>query len=214
MTSLLRWLWQLLLVRPLAWGVLGLNLHHGDRLPRSGPAVVVANHNSHLDTIVLMAVFPCRCLMRLRPVAAIDYFLRRRWLNGFVVNVVGAVTVKRRDFRPSEGDPLAACSAALERGDILILFPEGTRGQPERLAEFKPGIVHLARRHPDVPVVPVFLHGPGKSLPKGTAIPVPLVCDVRVGDALYWNGARHNFMRCLREEMAKLAGEGRFPPWD
>ncbi len=213
MTGILRYLFFLLLVRPLVFVVLGLNLRHGARLPERGPAIVVANHNSHLDTAVLMTLFPQRRLKDLRPVAAADYFLRRRWLAWFATSVVGIIPIER-GRRAGAGDPLAGCDAALGGGAILILYPEGSRGEPEHLAAFKSGVAHLAKRHPGVPVVPVFLHGLGKALPKGEALLVPFFCDVFVGEALHWTGARESFMAALDEHMSALAAEGHFPPWE
>ncbi len=214
MKRVLRWLWFWLFVRPVALALLGLNLRHGERLPRSGPAVIVANHNSHIDIIVLLALFPYRLLPRVRLVAAVDYIARNRLLYWFAVRVMGALPIKRRGLRASEGDPLGGCAAALAQGDILILFPEGTRGEPERLGRFKPGIVHLAKRFPEVPIVPVFLHGAGKALPKGKIVPVPFTCDVVVGNRVPWTGDRHDFMRRLRAEMTHLRREGHFSAWE
>ena len=105
-------------------------------------------------------------------------------------------------------------SEALERGDIVILFPEGTRGEPEQLSEFKAGAAHLAKRHPEVPVVPVFLHGLGKILPKDTAVLVPFFCDVLIGEGFAWTGDRQVFMETLRARMHVLASEGNFPAWE
>lgn len=213
MIQVLRHLFFLLLVRPMILVVLGLNLRHGPRLPRRGPAILVANHNSHLDTFALMTLFPQRRLNDLRPVAAADYFLRNRWLAWFATRIVGIIPLERSP--PGRKiDPLAACDAALREGRILILYPEGSRGEPERLADFKSGIAHLAQRHPEVPVVPVFVHGLGKALPKGEAVLVPFFCDVFVGEALAWTGARASFMAALDAAMGTLAAEGRFPPWE
>lgn len=213
MRRLLRHLFFLLLVRPVVLVILGINLRHRERLPRAGPAILAANHNSHLDTLVLMTLFPPRLLDRLRPVAAADYFLRGRALSWFARNIIGIILLAR-EARPGEGDPLAACSEALARGSILILFPEGSRGEPERIQRLKTGIAHLARRHPDAPVIPVFLHGPGKALPRGEALLVPFFVDVFVGEPVPWRGDRGAFMAALEAAIGRLAAEGRFPAWD
>ena len=110
-------------------------------------------------------------------------------------------------------DPLLVVSAAVERGEIVIIFPEGSRGEPEHLAAFKSGVAHLARRHPDLPFHPVFLHGLGKALPRGEALLVPFFCDVFVGSPLTWTGDKATFMKELTHRMTALANEGHFPPW-
>ena len=209
----LRYLFFLLVVRPLVLIVLGINLRHGERLPAAGPAILVANHNSHLDTLALMTLFRQSQLGLLRPVAAADYFLTRPALAWFATRIIGIIPLDR-EVRAGAGDPLAPCDEALARGEILILFPEGSRGEPERLAAFKSGIAHLAKRHPELPVVPVFLHGFGKVLPRGERLLVPFFCDVFVGEALTWSGERRGFMAELEATMAALAAEGDFPAWE
>jgi 1-acyl-sn-glycerol-3-phosphate acyltransferase len=213
MHRLLRLLFFAAIVRPLVLVVLGLNIRHREYLPRHGPAIVVANHNSHLDTMVLMTLFPLRLLPHLRPAAAADYFLRSGPFAWFSREIIGIVPVDRT-ARERGLDPLTGCYAALERGDILVLFPEGTRGEPERLSTFKKGVSWLAERFPQVPVVPVFLHGLGKALPKGTALPVPFFCDVFVGEPITWNGGREPFMAALEQRMLGLSAEGQFKPWE
>jgi 1-acyl-sn-glycerol-3-phosphate acyltransferase len=146
-------------------------------------------------------------------VAAADHFLRRRWLGWFSLNIMGIIPLQRH-IRSAKQHPLVPIDEALARGEIVIVFPEGSRGEPEQLAEFKTGIAHLAERHPDVPIHPVYLHGLGKALPRGEALLVPFFCDVFVGDAMTWGGDRHEFMRQLTARMTELAEEGHFAAWE
>lgn len=163
----------------------GLNLTvvGGARIDRDGPAIVVANHNSHVDTAVLLAAFPTSRIDRVHPVAAADYFLRNRLIAWFSTRIVGILPVDRS--RGQDGDPLLGASQALAGGDILIVFPEGSRGQPGVVGELKTGVSRLALGHPDVPVIPVWLEGCDDVMAKGTHIPRPAPCTARVGRPLF-----------------------------
>jgi len=213
MAKILRFLFFTLIVRTVVLFVLGLNVRHRERLPKQGRAIVVANHNSHLDTLVLMTLLPLKLLPKVQPVAAADYFLRNKLLAWFVLNIIGILPMKRTRANRAE-DPLAPIEAALNQGHILIFFPEGSRGEAEQLTDFKTGIAHLAERCPDVPVIPVYLHGLGKALPKGEGLLVPFFCDVFIGEALTWTGDRLGYMKLLGDTMHKLAAEGQFPAWE
>lgn len=202
----------LLIVRPVLLIVLGMNVRGREHLPTNGPAIIVANHNSHLDTLTLMALFPLRDLPRLRPVAAADYFLQNKWLAWFAMNIIAILPIERGGMKRN---PLADMEEALDRGEILILFPEGSRGEPEKRAEFKRGVAYLARARPDVPVHPVFMHGLGKALPRGSLILVPFNCDVIAGAPFrYGESTTAAFMETLEERMLDLAAEGHFQPWE
>lgn len=208
----LRVLFFTLLVRPLVFGLFGVHIRHAARLPQCGPAIVVANHNSHLDTLVLMSLFARRLLHQIRPVAAADYFSAPGVLHFVSVRLCQAILLERQPHRGADG--FKELAAALAAGNILILYPEGTRGEPEKLAAFKSGIAHLAERFPEVPVVPVFTHGIGKALPRHDWLLVPFFIDIFVGEALFWQGSRRDFMLHLQRRMLALAGEGQFPAWD
>lgn len=212
MIRLVRFLFFAVFVRLIVLVVLGLNVRRRELLPKAGAALIVANHNSHLDTLVLMSLLPQRFLPKVRPVAALDYFLRNRLLAWFALHILGIIPLNRTPQRGK--DPLAPCVAALDRGEILILFPEGSRGEPERMVKFKTGVAHLAERCPEIPIIPVFMHGLGKALPKGEWLLVPFFCDVFVGEARYWTGDRAGFMAKLEEAMAELAGEGHCARWE
>ncbi len=213
LTRVLKILFQCLFVRPLVLVLIGLNVRFQERIPSEGPAIIAANHNSHLDSLVLQSLFPLRLLDRVRPVAAADYFLRNKLIAWFSLNIIGIIPVPRT-VRHSEGDPLAGCSEALESGNILIIFPEGSRGEAETMDEFKAGVAHLAQRHPDVPVYPLFLHGCGKALPRGEGIFVPFFVDVVAGEPMRWGGDRKEFIQQLRLEIENLAEYCQRPAWD
>ncbi|MCP5099402.1 MAG: 1-acyl-sn-glycerol-3-phosphate acyltransferase, partial [Chloroflexi bacterium] len=171
------------------------------------------NHNSHMDTMVLMSLFPLKQLHQVHPVAAADYWLANRWISWFANHIIGIVPIERQRENKDD-DPLQPCYDALERGDIVVFYPEGSRGEPEKMSEMKSGIALLAEKCPDVPVVPIFLHGMGKVWPRGEGLIVPFTVDVMIGRALKGGScSRKEFMRRYRTRIEKLAAQGNFPSW-
>lgn len=172
----------LLLVRPFLAVFLGLRVRHRERLSAAGaaagPAILVANHNSHLDTLVLMAAMPLRRLWRCRPLAAADHF-RSGPLGWLARRLLRAILVPRCGRTPAAA--LAPAVEALDRGEILILFPEGSRGRPEVMGAFKRGVAELVRARPAVPVIPIRLQGLGRCLPKASLLFLPFDCHAVVG---------------------------------
>jgi 1-acyl-sn-glycerol-3-phosphate acyltransferase len=212
-TRLLRFLFFAVVVRAVILVALGLTVRHRERLPGDGPAVLAGNHNSNLDALALMSLMPLKLLPKLRPVAAMDYFYTSGWRAWFANNIIGIIPVKRGSGKEG-GNPLQLAEEALDRGEILVLFPEGTRGEPEKLQAFKKGIGHLARARPKVPVVPVFMYGLGKALPKGSALLVPFNVSVTVGEALYGKASHDAFVASLEQAMTTLAAEEKVPAWE
>ncbi|MBX9745377.1 MAG: 1-acyl-sn-glycerol-3-phosphate acyltransferase, partial [Hyphomonadaceae bacterium] len=90
------------------------------------------------------------------------------------------------------------------RGEILVVFPEGSRGEPEEMTRFKTGVARLAEFCPAATVTPVYLQGAGRSLPKDAKLLVPFNTTAVVGDALTWNGSHHGFVDELREKIEAL----------
>lgn len=197
-----------LLARPVARFLTGADVAGRERLPIRGPAVIAANHNSHMDTLLLLSVFPAEALARVRPVAAADYFLSNPALSWFARRLIGITPISRTVARGE--DVLAPAKAALARGEIVVVFPEGTRGAPDELAPLKAGVARLAEAFPDAPVVPVWIQGAGRVLPKGSVVPVPMNCSVLVGEALRWPGDKTAFMTALRDRLAALQAQA--PP--
>jgi 1-acyl-sn-glycerol-3-phosphate acyltransferase len=116
--------------------------------------------------------------------------------------MIGITPISRTIARGE--DVLAPAKAALARGEIVLVFPEGTRGAPDELAPLKSGVARLAEAFPEAPVVPVWIQGAGRVLPKGAIVPVPMNCSVQVGEALRWGGDKPGFMSALRDRLAEL----------
>ncbi len=165
-----------------------------------------------------MCLFPLSMLHRVRPVAAADYFLSNRFMRWFSLDVIGIIPIDRKRLRTDGGevrDPHEPVYRAIENGDIVIYFPEGTRGEPERVDRFKLGLARIAGHRPEAPVVPVFLHGMGKVLPRGEGVLVPFFCDVVIGEAVNRGAEKPvEFVALVQERVEKLGQEIRQTSWD
>lgn len=192
----------MLVVRPIARLLFGLDTIGAEKLPKNGPAIVAANHNSHVDTIVLLCLFPSKLLPKLRPVAAADHFDKGGFGSWFSRNIIGIIPIKRGASRTE--DVLLGAKQALERGEILVVFPEGSRGEPEEMTRFKTGVARLVEAYPQTTVTPVYLQGAGRSLPKDARLLVPFNTTAVVGDPLTWSGSHHGFVDALRERIEAL----------
>lgn len=142
--------------------------HENLRTNRS--CVIVANHCSHLDAICLLAALPLRKLHCAFPVAAADYFFQsvpRTWIAAVIANALPFA----RQIRVRQS--LSICWELLGNpGNILIIFPEGTRSKTGETQEFKSGIGALVAGR-DVPVLPCYLQGTFQVWPKGRRLPRP-----------------------------------------
>jgi len=148
-------------------------------LPDSRRRIYFANHRSHGDFVLIWASLPPALRRRTRPVAGADYWLKGG-LRKYIINrVFRGVLIDRQATHTT--DPIAQMAQALEDGDSLILFPEGTRNLGDGLLPFKSGIYHLACAHPGVELVPVWIENLGRAMPKGSIIPLPLLCTLTFG---------------------------------
>jgi len=149
-----------------------------ENLPKEGSFILVANHGSHLDTLCLLAALPLRKLHRAFPAAAKDYFFVSAPRLAVAAVVVNALPFARQSqIRQS----LGLCHQLLANpGNILILFPEGTRTVTGQVGEFKPGIGLLVAGT-DIPVVPCHLNGAFEAWPKARILPRPGGIQLRVG---------------------------------
>ncbi len=171
-----------------------------------GPAVYFANHSSHLDFATIWAAFPSSVRDRLRPVAGRDYWEKTARRRRIACDFFNAVLIERKNVTVAT-NPLAPMLAALEAGDSLIVFPEGTRSADGQIHEFKSGLYHLARSRPGIVLVPVYLQNLSRILPKGESLPVPLLGSLSLGTGLQLgpDEAKGDFLRRARTAVQQLA---------
>ncbi len=145
--------------------------------------VYYANHASHGDFVLVWISLPKTWRMLTQPVAGADYWLGSK-LKAFIAEQVFRVLLIDRQHDPKQA--VAAMDGALKEGKSLILFPEGTRNTTDDqvLLPFKSGLYHLARENENVEFVPVWINNINRVLPKGKILPIPLLCDVRIGEVI------------------------------
>jgi 1-acyl-sn-glycerol-3-phosphate acyltransferase len=172
--------------------------------PKAEQRIYFANHQSHADLVLIWAALPQELRGITRPIAAKDYWTASRFKRWITSAVFNAVYVERE--RKGDEDPLAPLIAALESGDSLILFPEGTRGHAEDPQPFKSGLYNLARQFPDVVLVPAWIHNVQRVMPKGEVVPVPVLCSVTFGEPVRLGAdeARADFLERARAAVMAL----------
>ena len=142
-----------------------------------------ANHSSHGDFVLLWASLPAELRARTRPVAGADYW-QKSALRRYIINQVFNGVLIDRERNDPQANPLQPMLDALETGDSLIIFPEGTRNLEDGLLPFKGGLYRLGQARPDVELVPVWIANLNRVMPKGSALPLPLLCSVSFGAPL------------------------------
>ncbi|MEO8128248.1 MAG: lysophospholipid acyltransferase family protein [Bryobacteraceae bacterium] len=163
----------------LAKWITGANTRWIDCPAEPRQRIYFANHTSHLDFVALWAALPEPIRARTRPVAAREYWVRNAVRSYLATNVFQSVLISRTDT--AGRNLLSPLLDELERGSSLILFPEGTRGNGDEVAEFKAGLYHLLHFKPEIEAVPVYLENLNRILPKGEFLPVPLLSRVTFG---------------------------------
>ena len=176
--------------------------------PQRRQRIYFANHSSHGDFVLLWASLPQQLRKFTRPVAGSDYW-NKSALRRYIINRVFNGVLIDRERNESTDNPLQPMLDALERGDSLILFPEGTRNPEDGLLPFKSGLYHLAKQYPQAQVIPVWIANLNRVMPKGRVLPLPLLCTISFGAALAIDEdeSKAQFLERSREALLSLAGE-------
>jgi 1-acyl-sn-glycerol-3-phosphate acyltransferase len=187
----------------------GLTIHGREHLPREPPFLLVANHTSHYDTLVLASVLPWRLRDRVFPIAAGDTFFDTALRATFAAGVLNALPMWRRK---ASGQALKQLrERLLEEPCGYILFPEGTRSRDGTMGPFKAGLGMLVAST-EVPVVPCHLRGTYDVLPAHRKWPRLKPIVLRIGEPLGFAAVANErpgweaIARATEEAVQKLRG--------
>ena len=177
--------------------IVGVKYVNQKELKKNKQFILVSNHNSHLDTMALMSALPCAQLKNTHPIAASEYWGASP-IKAFLAKSFANAILIYRDKNSQNYSSIQVMSDAIERGESLIFYPEGSRGEPEKMQEFKKGIGILLKKYPHIPYIPIYMKGMGKVLPKEDNILVPFDSYVIFGKTTF---AQSNDVEKIVEEV-------------
>lgn len=158
-----------------------LKVHGLEHLPTQPPFVMVGNHESHMDALIMAAPFPWRLRDRVFPIAAGDTFFEAPMLAMFAVGMVNALPIWRKKAGPHGLKELR--QRLVEEPCGYILFPEGTRSRDGKIGTFKAGLGMLLGGT-NVPVIPCHIEGAFEALPPNRRWPKTHPITLSIGPAL------------------------------
>ena len=186
--------------------IVGVKYGDASFLKKEKQFILIANHNSHLDAMSIMASMPRSIVHKVRPVAAQDHFgktKRQAWFSNYFINTL--LIHRKIDKSSPENSPIYKMDQAIKEGYSLIIFPEGTRGEPGKANQFKAGVAMVLLQNPHVSYVPIYLKGMGKAMPKGDNLIVPHESALVYGQPTKIKHTTvEEILACMKEEMEAL----------
>ena len=185
----------------------GATVRWVDCEPDTVQRVYFANHTSHLDSIVLWTSLPKNIRAVTRPVAAADY-----WNGGpirrYLASTFNALLIDRKKVKV-RNTPIDIMIREIGFTDSLIVFPEGGRNLSGELGEFKSGLFYLAKKRPDLELLPVYIDNLNRVMPKGEFLPVPLLSCISIGAPIWLESGekKNEFLQRAREAVLRLKAD-------
>jgi 1-acyl-sn-glycerol-3-phosphate acyltransferase len=159
------------------------------RVPTAPPFVMIANHTSHLDTMILGSTLSSKWCDRVFPVAAGDVFFESTLRSLFSAQLINALPMWRKHCGPHALAELKDRLVSEPCG--YILFPEGGRSRDGSLLPFKPGLGMIVAGTP-VPVVPCAITGAARAWPADSRWPRPCKVCLKIGPPLCFEALANN----------------------
>ncbi len=184
--------------------VSGATVRWIDCEPDDCQRIYFANHTSHLDALILWSSLPKKIRIQTRPVAAVDY-----WHSGpvrrYLASAFNLLLIDRKKIKV-HNSPIDMMIREIGTSESLIVFPEGGRNPTGELREFKSGLYHLAKKRPDLELVPVFIDNVNRVMPKGEFLPVPLLSCISIGSPMWLESGenKNQFLERARHAVLQL----------
>ena len=182
----------------------GATVRWVDCEPDTCQRVYFANHTSHLDALVLWASLPKPIRALTRPVAAADYWeggpVRRYMAKSFNALLIDRTKIKVHN------SPIDMMIRSIGDTESLIVFPEGGRNHEPEMKPFKSGLFYLAKKRPDLELVPVYIDNLNRVMPKGQFLPVPLLSCISIGAPMWLESGEKkvSFLNRAREAVLSM----------
>jgi len=179
-----------------------------DGQPDTCQRVYFANHSSHLDALMVWASLPPEVRNKTRMVAAKDYwdagpirrYIARRLFNALLID---------RENVGIRNTPIKMMVDEMQDVYSVVMFPEGGRGSGDSVREFKSGLYYLAKKRPDLELIPVYLENMSRILPRGKTLPVPMLSTVVFGPPIWLEEGekKDEFLARARQAVLNLKNE-------
>ncbi|MFP6602799.1 MAG: lysophospholipid acyltransferase family protein [Pirellulaceae bacterium] len=166
--------------------------------------VYFANHTSHLDALVLWSSLPKQLRVLTRPVAAKDYW-NKGIVRRYIADTFNALLIDRTNIKVHRS-PVETMIRAIGHEHSLIVFPEGGRNTEPEMGPFKSGLFYLAKKKPELELIPVYIDNLNRVLPKGEFLPVPLLSCITIGAPMWLEEGetKMDFLERARDSVKRL----------
>ncbi len=182
----------------------GASVRWVESQPDTCQRVYFANHTSHLDVILVWSALPSRVRRLTRPVAAKDYWTAG-WVRRKLAKTYNAMLIDRTEIKVHQS-PVDLMLREIGRTHSVIMFPEGGRSTGEAVGEFKSGLYYLAKKRPELELIPVYINNMNRILPRGEFLPVPLLSSVTFGPPIWLESGepKPDFLARARDAVLRL----------
>lgn len=182
----------------------GASVRWVESQPDTCQRVYFANHTSHLDVILVWSALPARVRRLTRPIAAKDYWTAG-WVRRRLAKTYNALLIDRTEIKVHQS-PVDLMLREIGRTHSVIMFPEGGRSTGEAVGEFKSGLYYLAKKRPELELIPVYINNMNRILPRGEFLPVPLLSSVTFGPPIWLESGepKQDFLARARDAVLRL----------